>query len=547
MFGSDVTETAQTTHGLFVLDHHKKIKPLLNECLLQTLDTVESDLCTVSPSPWKPISVFHFNDCLRHQSSQLLLHSESQPCTSKIIHIHNHIYDDSFPLRYLLEPQFFSLKKPVLVFPCNLRSITSSFTQYVDELMYQVALASTAHFSSPHVILPFTDFNDFKFNVCFDDEDLANDAYKEIQFSILAKCRETFQYNDHPPNITSFLLEDDSSQPIPLNVFDSGSDFLSWNQFSLLVYIKACSLKFHLNTISYIDFVHVASLFTIPLENMNSLLEQLQALQLILLSPNRETIIIDTNWFYSHLSKVGNLSKLVNPLRPYLFNASGDVDQILICSTDTGISDDFLKCVLDQYHLVTTSKSLSFTTLLLPPYHRSSFHCIDSVYLLPYFGIMPPGFFERLTVLLWQTSQLSLKECKCRFSAIYELNLDRKGLSTYNVNVCNNKGFIKVSLSNSYNKDVPYTTLCSVASVVLEEIRKAVAQLLPVEKASKRNIMSIFLECQDLRCRPHPGKKHLTRIYYKHLECTQESHYKQQLNQLKPSQSFWINNLFKVL
>ena len=544
MFGSDITETAQTTHGLFMLDRHKQIQPLLNEHLLQTLDTVETNLCTVSPSPWKPMSVFHFNHCLRHQSSQLLPHSESGPCTSTIIHINNHICDDSFPLRYLLEPQFFSLKKPVLVFPCNLQSITSSCTHYVNELMYRVALASTAHFTSPHVILPFIDFNDLKFNVCFGDEDLANDVYKEIQFNILAKCRETFQYNDHPPNITPFLLENDGSRAIPHDVFDSGSDFLSWNQFSLLVYIKACSLKFNLTTISHMDFVHIASLFAIPLEGTDSLLEQFQALQLVFLSPNRETIIIDTNWFYSCLVKVGDLSKLVNPQSPYLFNAC---DHILTCSTDAGISDDFLKCVLDQHHLVTTSKSASFTTLLLPPYHRSSFHCIDSVYLLPCFGIMPPGFFERLTVLLWRDSRLSLKKCKCRFSAIYELNLDKKGLSTYNIKICNDKGFIRVSLSNAYNKDVPYTTLCSVASVVLEEIKKAVAQLLPVEMASKESVMTIFLECQDSRCRPYPGKKHLTRIYSKHLECTQERHYKQQLNQLKASQTFWINNLVKVL
>ena len=103
IFGSDFFPTSD---GLFVINECRQVQPILNEELLKSLDTTQNSSCTIH-SPWQQTSILDFNDSLIHVMSQLLSLSEGQSCTTRIIHLHNHIHDDSFSLCYLLEPQFF--------------------------------------------------------------------------------------------------------------------------------------------------------------------------------------------------------------------------------------------------------------------------------------------------------------------------------------------------------------------------------------------------------------------------------------------------------
>ena len=312
--------------------------------------------------------------------------------------------------------------------------------------------------------------------------------------NVLTRYHETFQYSYEHPSITSLLLGETLSQEISQEIFSpvtANSEHLSSNEFSFLAYIKACSRKFLQPVISLQDFANVAALFAIPSGDICNLLKTFQALQLIFSLPNCETIILDMYWFCSCLTKMADFSEIDNLQFPCLFYR--DIDRVMTLSTGSEVLGNYLKQVFEQHHFMATSNSAYFTPLLLPSDCQISFPCIDSIYLLPCIGIMPPGFFEKLMVFFWRSPQLSLIKCKYRSSTIYELCLDdtfERHLRIYNLMISNKKGFIKVSLSNAYNSDVPYSTFSLVASIVLKEIKTALTQILP---NNVDNSMTFFL------------------------------------------------------
>lgn len=524
-------------NGLYLLDSEGHLRPILTETLMSSFGKRKSE---APPSFTHSYKSFNELLCKQFASSS---GSSSPPL---VLHVHQFVDGSLFPFCSVLEPQFYSLWKPLLFLSSSLKILhnthvtspvhflLSGKTQSkIDLLLQQANVISSAQSISPSQLLfHLTDADHFLKVTCFGDQSLACDALDYVRLCLTNKLGALFAENTRT-NSPDVLILDDSDGLHRPDIPDiiNHRESLSWEWFVFLVYIKAYSVWYNQPVMSLVQLQEVASVFFISPDNLHILLSTLQSLQLILCVS--EHIIVNPEWLFSSLGELKSLSQVSRSDAPYLFHIEkGDCSPL-----------DLLVHFLGTHRLLVNRGEHAeyFSTIFLPFHHNIEFPDnprISPIYLLTPLGSMPPGFFERLIATLWMKSStvLRLKECQSRSSAVFEMKLDK--LDDYTVRLTNASGYIKVSLATLYNVDVSYSSLCAVASKVIGELKERIKEILPAEVKGQQ-VLSAFFECQDSRCSQVKGHLHLTRVLTSYLECMRKS-YRTKLCDVEESQSFWI-------